>query len=178
VRLEVIEDTDVFLAPADSGLIDTDRGDLAEVLLGPGGIDVVMQDPLQRVVAHPQVVGDRLHRESGTQRHRQRLEGLAEPTIRAHPGHLDLSGLAAGATAHPRYVSMDTYPMLKEVPVLPALPPAVVDWLLRCLPSRATKARPALKGHLEVVLLVSSSKSIEVTSNGGWSPRAAVNKLF
>ena len=125
-------------------------GDLAEVLLRPGGIDVVVQHTPDRIVTDAEMTRHRLDRHLRTQRRHQRLDELRKPAALARPGGRDLGCFAAVAAAHPGHVGVDVGPMLEEMQVLPAPAPAVMDRLVRRPAAGTRKPRTALEADFEV----------------------------
>ena len=139
---QVVEQADVVVAAARGGLVQAHRGDGGEVLLRPGGVDVVVEGAPYATVAHPQELGDLAHRHGPRQGHDQGLHQLGEPAALPRPGHRHLGGLAAGLAAHPRDLGADVRLVLEEVqmPPLPLL--GVVHRLVLGPAVRADEAAP------------------------------------
>jgi hypothetical protein len=139
---QVVEQADVVVAATRGGLVQAHRGDGGEVLLRPGGVDVVVEGAPYTTVAHPQELGDLTHRHGPRQGHDQGLHQLGEPAALARPGHRHLGGLAAGLAAHPRDLGAEVRLVLEEVQMPPHPLLGVVHRLVLGPAVRADEAAP------------------------------------
>ena len=148
--IQIVEQADVIVPAPRCGLVQTDGGDVGEVLLGARLIDVVVKGAPDAHIADCQQLRHLPDRHGLAQRHDQGLHQQGEPTAGAGPRHRHLGGLAAVAAAHPRHLRVEVGLELEEVQMPPFPHQGVMHRLVFGPAVRAGEARSRLKGHLKV----------------------------
>ena len=135
---QVVEQADVVVAAACGGLVQAHRRDGGEVLACPGLGDIVVEGTPDTHVADIEQLGHLADGHRLAQGDDQGVHELGEAALGARPGHLDLGGLVAGVTGHPRHFGMDVGFELKEIQMPPDAFAGVVDALVGSAAARTT----------------------------------------
>jgi len=149
LRIQIIENREVLLAPPASRLIDSDRAHLGMRLFGTGLADMVLDDPPQPTRRYTNQAASREHRHGRCEHQRQGFEQEREATPLACPRHGNLRHLPAARARHSRHFGVQVGLVLEEVQMSPVARQSIMERLRRRSTGRAD-VPAAAKRHVKV----------------------------